>query len=77
MPPADLFGDGDRGLFFEGREARANGGHGDGAVTEDLVRDRVNERAVDAARVADKRRSHLLDEHAKSFELRIGGHDCR
>ena len=59
VPRADLRRDGDRGLLLEGRQARRHGRHPDRPVPEDLVRDRQDERAVDAARVADERTPHF------------------
>ena len=71
---AESFRDRDRELLLRGREARADGGHADRALAEDLVRDREHERAVDAARITDEHRIHLAQDRAKTLEVRISAH---
>ena len=75
VPGPDLPGDRDGRLFLEGGEAGRHGRHPDGAGAEDLVRHGEDERAVDAARVANEGRAHVLDAGPEAFAA-VRGRPC-
>lgn len=71
MPSTDLLGQGDRVLTLEVGEAWAHRCHADAFVSEDVVRDGEDKRAVDAAGITHEHRAHLAEDLGEVIELRI------